>query len=218
MKILPRKIPPKLTVLKQEAERQGFSLSCDDETGAFLRALAASRPLGTILELGTGLGVSTAWLLDGLANGTRLVTVEKDPELSEIAKSILGGDLRIAFHVQDASAFLADMVEVGVQKFDLIFADAPAGKYRDLDKTIALLSEGGMLLFDDMRVEANWRQGRVERVQALRDKLGDYPALRCSELDVGSGLILAVKGDVPPTRRGRAARHTRPARAMNDDG
>lgn len=210
------KEPAKLKLLKQEAEKHDFPMSCDDVTGAFLRALAASRPLGTVLELGTGVGVSTAWLLDGLASGTRLVSVEKDPELSATAKSYLGGDLRIAFHVQDASAFLTDMVEVGVQKFDLIFADAPAGKYRDLDKTIELLGDGGMVVFDDMRVEAGWRAGRVERVQTLRANLMAYPALRVSELDVGSGIVLAVKGDLPPTRKGRAARRANPSRAMND--
>ncbi len=210
------KDPPKLQLLKQEAARQNFALSCDDTTGAFLRALAATRPLGTVLELGTGIGVSTAWLLDGLASGTRLVSVEKNATWSSLAKSYLGGDLRIAFHVQDATAFLQDMVEVGVQKFDLIFADAPAGKYRDLDKTIDLLGDGGMLVFDDMRIGADWRAGRVERVQKLRANLLTYPALRVAELDVGSGLVLAVKGDLPPTRRGRAARRAQPAPAMND--
>ena len=210
------KEPPKLRLLKAEAEKHDFPMSCDDETGAFIRALAASRPLGTVLELGTGVGVSTAWLLDGLASGTRLVTVEKNEDLSATAKSYLGGDLRIAFHVQDASAFLDDMVEVGVQKFDLIFADAPAGKYRDLDKTIELLGDGGMVVFDDMKIEANWREGRIKRVQDLRANLATYPALRVSELDVGSGLVLAVKGDLPPTRKGRAARRANPSRAMND--
>lgn len=210
------KEPPKLKLLKQEAEKHDFPMSCDDETGALIRALAASKPLGTILELGTGVGVSTSWLLDGLASGTRLVTVEKDADLSATAKSYLGGDLRIAFHVQDASGFLADMVEVGVQKFDLIFADAPAGKYRDLDKTIELLGDGGMVVFDDMRIGADWRAGRVERVQTLRANLLQFPALRISELDVGSGIVVATKGDTPPTRKGRAARRANPSRAMND--
>ena len=162
------KEPPKLKLLKQAAQDRDFPMSCDDETGALLRALAAAKPLGTVLELGTGVGVSTSWLLDGLASGTRLVTVERDATLSATAKSFLGGDLRIAFHVQDASGFLSDMVEVGVQKFDLIFADAPAGKYRDLDKTLELLGDGGMVVFDDMRVGADWRAGRVEPVETIR--------------------------------------------------
>ena len=210
------KEPPKLKRLKQAALDHDFPMSCDDETGAVLRALAASKPLGIVLELGTGVGVSTAWMLDGLASGTRLVSVERDARLSHIAKSHLGGDLRLAFHVQDASEFLADMLEVGVQKFDLIFADAPAGKYQDLDKTIELLNKGGMVVFDDMRIAADWRSGRVARVQALRENLRLYPELRLSELDIGSGIVLAVKGDAPPRRKGRAARRLTPAQAMND--
>ena len=208
--------PSNLKLLKQEAERQNFPMSCDDSTGAFLRALAATKPMGTILELGTGVGVSTAWLLDGLASGTRLVSVERDKTLSTIAKSYLGADLRIAFHIQDATEFLHDMTEVGVQKFDLIFADAPPGKYRDLDKTVELLDDGGIVIFDDMRIQHDWRSGRVQRVQNLKDSLRTFPALKVCELDIGSGLVLAVKGDLPPRRRGRMARLNRPSAAMND--
>jgi hypothetical protein len=40
-------------------------------TGLFLRTLAASKPAGRFLELGTGTGVATAWLLDGMDHASR---------------------------------------------------------------------------------------------------------------------------------------------------
>src|SRR5436853_611551 len=44
-----------------EAETLGFRLSCEPLTGSLLRTLAASKPGGTLLELGTGVGVGTDW-------------------------------------------------------------------------------------------------------------------------------------------------------------
>jgi predicted O-methyltransferase YrrM len=37
----------------------------EPRTGAFLRELCAGKPGGNLLELGTGTGLATAWMLDG---------------------------------------------------------------------------------------------------------------------------------------------------------
>lgn len=52
-------------ILKRSAEI-GFEMASEDRTGALLRTLAASKPGGRFLELGTGTGVATAWVLDGM--------------------------------------------------------------------------------------------------------------------------------------------------------
>jgi hypothetical protein len=41
-------------------------MSCDERTGCLLATLAATRPGGRLLELGTGVGEGTAWLLSGM--------------------------------------------------------------------------------------------------------------------------------------------------------
>jgi predicted O-methyltransferase YrrM len=40
-------------------------------TGSLLRLLATAKPSGSILELGTGTGLATAWLLDGMEAQSR---------------------------------------------------------------------------------------------------------------------------------------------------
>src|SRR4029450_12639987 len=58
--------PMVLSAIHADTERIGFTLASEPKTGALLRALAASKPSGEFLELGTGTGVGTAWLLAGM--------------------------------------------------------------------------------------------------------------------------------------------------------
>jgi predicted O-methyltransferase YrrM len=55
--------------------------------GALLRSLAASKPGGRFLELGTGTGVATAWLLDGMDDRATLVSVDNDARYSKRRKT-----------------------------------------------------------------------------------------------------------------------------------
>jgi predicted O-methyltransferase YrrM len=59
-------------------------MSSAAEDGRLLTALAAAKPGGAILELGTGLG--TASLLAGMNAAVTLVTVELSQPLSDIAR------------------------------------------------------------------------------------------------------------------------------------
>ena len=71
-------------------------MGSEPKTGSLLRALAASKPKGNFLELGTGTGVGTAWLLAGMDPDSRLVTVDMDTEVVQIAQRHLGHDPRLA--------------------------------------------------------------------------------------------------------------------------
>ena len=55
--------PRTLSGIQGDTEALGFSMASEPKTGALLAALAASKPGGRFLELGTGTGVGTAWLL-----------------------------------------------------------------------------------------------------------------------------------------------------------
>lgn len=77
----PTHIPATVRSLRARSAKIGFAMACDNRTGALLRTLAASKPAGRMVELGTGTGVGSAWLLAGMCPGARLVTVEREPEL-----------------------------------------------------------------------------------------------------------------------------------------
>jgi predicted O-methyltransferase YrrM len=102
-------LPPAAADILRETIAVRFINAIDQLTGALLRALAASKPGGRLLELGTGTGLGTAWLLDGMDAEARLTTVEVNPSTSGIAQRYLGHDPRVEFIVSDAEQFLAHL-------------------------------------------------------------------------------------------------------------
>ena len=89
--------------------------------GRLLRVLAGRRR--RIAEAGTGCGVGTARLADGMASDAALVTVETDPGLAEATRRLLAGDERVAVVLGD---WRAELPSRG--PFDLLFLDGGGWK------------------------------------------------------------------------------------------
>jgi len=60
-----------------------------------LRTLVASKPGGRFLELGTGTGIATAWLLEGMDERSTLISVDNDGAVQSVARDSLGADNRL---------------------------------------------------------------------------------------------------------------------------
>ena len=117
-------LPSLVERVLEESERTGIRFGSDMRVGALLRVLAASKPGGDLLELGTGTGLGTAWLLAGMTAGATLVSIDDD-EVGGVATRALGGDPRLTLLHMDAGAFLSLRASSPTSRaFDLIFADA----------------------------------------------------------------------------------------------
>lgn len=188
-------LPATVAASYARARRHGFTLSCEPEVGRLLASLAAGVPAdGSILEMGTGVGVGTSWIVHGLGarNDVRVVSVDLDESASTIAHE--------ATWPAWVTLRVADVLDVlgGLGGFDLIFADAQGGKWTGLDRTIAALRPGGLLLVDDM-TPPEWMDDAHERHTArVRATLLGHPDLVATELACGSGMILCTR------RRGRS--------------
>ncbi|MFC5815139.1 O-methyltransferase [Nonomuraea harbinensis] len=174
----------------ERAERAGFAYSCDPGVGRLLAVLAAGLPArARVLEIGTGTGVGTAWLVSGLTPRTdvTVTTIEYDAARAGLARQ---GEWPgfVEFRTGDALAMLP-----GLRTFDLIFADSPAGKHERLDLTLGALGPGGTLLVDDMTADPAWPAEFRERQEGVRRTLLADPALAAVELAHGSGIILATR-------------------------
>jgi predicted O-methyltransferase YrrM len=176
-------------ILKRTSEL-GFELASEDRTGALLRTLAASKHGGRFLELGTGTGVATAWLLDGMDATSQLVSVDVDAKLQESAREALGHDARLTLILEDAAAFLERQP---VASFDFVFADAMRGKYENLDDALRIVRAGGFYVIDDMLPQSNWPEGHGPRVLALLETLATRPDFEITPMAWASGLVVAVR-------------------------
>jgi predicted O-methyltransferase YrrM len=182
--------PPRLPRLLAETARLNFTMASDLFTGCLLRTLAATKPAGRLLELGTGTGVATAWMLDGMDADSRLVSVELDEATLEIARRVLGDDPRATFVHADGGEWLS---LAGADQFDLIFADSWPGKYTHLDEALRALKRGGLYVIDDMLPQPNWPEGHADRAKELISILETRDDLRITKMNWSTGIIVGAK-------------------------
>lgn len=172
------------------AHAHAFLLASTPETGAFLAAMAATVPLdGRILELGTGIGIGTGWLVHGLGDrqDVQIRSVDVHAGFVELAAS-LSWPSYVTLDVQDGH----DALRVA-QTYDLIFADAPAGKWSALDDTVAALTPTGRLVVDDMTPERFQDTLHERKTSEVREALLGHPDLVVVEIGWSTGLMLCVR-------------------------
>jgi len=184
------KHPERLPQILSETARLNFTMASDLLTGCLLRTLAASKPAGKFLELGAGTGVATAWMLDGMDEKSRLISIEINEVNLEVAKEILGADPRVFFVQADGGEWLS-RAEPG--QFDLIFADSWPGKYTHLDEALRSLKLGGLYVIDDMLPQPNWPDGHTQRVDELISILENRKDLHITKLNWSTGIIIGTK-------------------------
>lgn len=185
--------PKVLNAILAETKALSFAMASEAQTGSLLRTLASSKPGATMLELGTGTGIATAWLLDGMDARSRLISVEQDAVVASVAKKHLGDDPRVRFYIEDAASVLT---KIAGERFDLIFADTWVGKYTHLDEALGLLKTAGLYVIDDMTQQANWPEGHAAKVAELIAVLEGRDELAITKMCWASGLIIATKREL----------------------
>ena len=182
--------PAALEHIRREAEAIGFTLSSEPKTGALLRVLAASKPRGRFLELGTGAGAGASWLLAGMDADSTLLSVDNDPRVQDIARRHLGSDARVTFQCEDGAAFLERPAS---ESFDLIYADAWPGKFTHLDHALSRVAEGGIYFVDDLLPQPSWPEGHAAKVPPLVETLERAPGFMATHIAWASGLMMLVR-------------------------
>lgn len=167
-----------------------FDQLSDAMAGSLLSTLAATKPSGNFLELGTGSGLSTAWLLQGMDASSTLTSIDNDKELVSIATEYLGNDKRVTFHVGAGEDLI---LKTAPNSVDFIFADTWPGKYNHLEETLLLLKIGGIYLIDDMREQENWPEGHSDKANHLIKYLENREDFLLTKLSWSTGIIICTK-------------------------
>lgn len=186
-------IPETLPKIQEKSEEIGFTMPSDIYIGTLLKTLVSSKPRGRFLELGTGIGLSLSWMVDGMDEDSHLITVDNDPELSAIAKRYFGKDERLNITFQDGSRWIKTY---DGEAFDLIFADAWPGKYSEIEEILQLVKIGGFYVIDDMAAQPNWPEGHEEHVAELISYLEARRDFTLTKMNWSTGLVIAVRNSV----------------------
>jgi predicted O-methyltransferase YrrM len=179
--------PRQLASIMADTRKLGFMNWCWPQVGALLRLMASLKAGG---EIGTGTGVGTCWLMDGMDTTSRLMTVDINQTVQTIARTHLGKDPRLTIQCEDGAALIG---REQPRSLDLIFADGGAGKHTLLEETLALLRPGGIYICDDTKPHPMWPPEHAAKIPPLMKQLAARKDFQRLYIDWSSGVVVMVK-------------------------
>jgi len=168
--------------------------------GALLSLLTKLSGGKAVVEVGTGAGVSSLWLLSGMSDDGVLTTIDIEPEHQRIAKEAFSdggiGPSRtrlISGRAQDVLTRLAD------DSYDLVFVDAdPLDQPDYVVEGVRLLRSGGVIVVHG--AAAGGRAGdpaahdaEVAAVREAARLIAENELLTPALVPLGDGLLAAVR-------------------------
>jgi predicted O-methyltransferase YrrM len=168
--------------------------------GAALRVLAAAAGARSVVEVGTGAGVSGLYLLGGMAADGILTTIDVEGENQRAAKEAYAeaGIASARYRLINGSA--AEVLpRLRDAAYDLVFVDADKSAYPlYYEQALRLLRPGGVLAFDnalwhDRVADAAHRDPDTLTLRDLGRSVRDDDRLLSALLPVGDGLLVATK-------------------------
>lgn len=187
--------PIRFQKLLQKSDEIGFTMPSDELAGSLLRTLVAAKPGGHFLELGTGMGLSLSWMVDGMDLASRVVSVDNDQQLVDLVSPEFEEDTNVSISCIDGVEWVRNYTGPA---FDLIFADAWPGKYDLLDETLALLKPGGFYVIDDMLEQPNWPEGHAEKAARLSEHLLSRADFSVTQMEWSTGIFICTKTSYVP--------------------
>ena len=168
--------------------------------GAALRFLATLIGARTVVEVGSGCGVSGIWLMRGMPKDAVLTSVDIDPEHQRIAKQAYVEAGLGSFRTRMISGPALDVLpRLTDGAYDMVFCDAQKREYPEyLADALRLLRPGGVVAFDnalwhDRVADSSRRDPETEAIREVHRIVRDDERLVPMLVPVGDGLLCAVK-------------------------
>ncbi|WP_028783300.1 O-methyltransferase [Thalassobacillus devorans] len=156
-----------------------------------------------ILEIGAAIGYSALRMLEAYP-GTTIVTIERDPERYQQARTNLerlDEDTRIELVLGDALELQDEIHEKG--PFDLLFIDAAKGQYQKFFEYYSqMITDEGIIVSDNVlfkgypagKDDDNKRMQKIgDKIRSYNDWLISHPHYHTTIVPVGDGIALTVK-------------------------
>ena len=168
--------------------------------GAALRFLTAVLDARAVVEIGTGTGVSSLWLLRGMRADGVLTTVDIEAEHQRLAKQGFAEAGIASSRARTISgAALEVLPRLTDGHYDLVFCDGDKAEYAAyLQEALRLLRPGGVVAFDnalwhDRVADPSQRDEETVAIRELGQQIAENESLVSVLLPVGDGLLVAKK-------------------------
>lgn len=168
--------------------------------GSVLRTLATAIDARSVVEIGTGGGVSTLWFLEGMNPDGVITSVDDEAEHQVIAKDALtqAGIANNRFRLINGNPEeVLDRLTEGA--YDIAFISShPRDLANNVDHAITLLRTGGLLIIDralwnDKVADPAQRDAESMAVRGTVESLANHELLTGALLPIGGGLLVMVK-------------------------
>lgn len=185
------------------ARARGRELGCvpiGPGGAAALRMLAVATGARSVVEVGTGAGVSGLHLLDGMAADGQLVSIDIEAENQRAARQAFteAGIAPGRYRLINGSA--ADVLpRMRDDAYDLVFVDADKSAYGVYcEQAVRMLRPGGVVAFDnalwhDRVADPSQRDAETLVLRELAKQVRDDARLVSALLPTGDGLLVAAK-------------------------
>jgi len=191
-------------VVKTAARARGVEIGTVDVTqgtGAYLRHLAHLLNAQSVVEIGTGSGVGSLWLLEGMIASGTLTSIEDEMEHSTVAKlALTDANIEQSRYRLITNSVMDVMTKLTDRAYDLVvFRHNPEDLSFAISEAHRILRSGGVFVIDNFFGGSKVQDPaqRDPKTIALRDAgktiKGDTESWVSSLIPTGDGLLLATK-------------------------
>jgi predicted O-methyltransferase YrrM len=190
--------------IKTAARARGLELGAIDVTqgtGAYLRHLAHQLSAQSVVEIGTGSGVGSLWLLEGMMASGTLTSIDDEMEHTNIAKMALAdADIAQPRFRLITNSVMDVMTKLTDRAYDLVvFRHNPEDLSFAISEAHRVLRSGGVFVIDNFFGGSKVQDPaqRDPKTIALREAgksiKADTEAWVTTLIPTGDGLLLATK-------------------------
>ena len=186
--------PTEILGVRAQSLEQGID-AVTAATGAQLALLCGAVDARSIIEIGTGLGVSGLWMLHGAPNA-HLTSIDLEADHHEVARAAFSEAGHAAARVRLITGRALEVLpRMNEASYDVVLVDAdPAGVLDYIAHAIRLVRVGGLVLvphalWRDLVPDPAKRDGVTAQLRGVLRDLRESPAVRIAVSPTGDGLL-----------------------------
>ena len=176
-------------------------MQISESQALFLQFVIKFNNITSCLEIGTFTGFSALSMALALPIDGKLVTLDKDKEISKVAQSFFKKakmDNKISTIIENAEKSLKSLIEAN-SIFDLVFIDADKANYTTyFDFAINLVKRDGLIIFDNVLwhgdvAKKNVTDDQTELIRKFNMYIKNDKKTEKTILPIGDGLTICRK-------------------------